>query len=90
MQKIQSDIRIFTTSDGKTEIKVKLEDETVWLKQYQLEELFENIRTSIVKHIYNIYQTVELDKEATCAKIAQIQIEGNREITRQINRIFGS
>jgi len=90
MQKIQSDIRIFTTSDGITEIQVKLEDETVWLKQYQLEELFETIRTSIVKHISNIYQTVEWDKEATFAKIAQVQIEGNREITRQINRIFGS
>lgn len=85
MQRTQSEIRIFTSRDGITDIQVKLEDETVWLNQYQLEELFETNRTSITKHISNIYQTGELEKEATCAKIAQVQKEGNREITRQIN-----
>ena len=84
MQRTQSEIRIFTSRDGITDIQVKLEDETVWLNQYQLEELFETNRTSITKHISNIYQTGELEKEATCAKIAQVQKEGNREITRQI------
>jgi len=84
MQRTRSEIKIFTSRDGNTEIQVKLEDETVWLNQYQLEELFETNRTSITKHISNIYQTGELEKEATCAKIAQVQKEGNREITRQI------
>lgn len=85
MQRTQSEIRIFTSRDGITDIQVKLEDETVWLNQYQLEELFKTNRTSITKHISNIYQTGELEKEATCAKIAQVQKEGNREIRRQIN-----
>ena len=49
-----SDFEIFTTDDGKTEIQVKLENDTVWLNQYQLEELFKTNRTSINRHISNI------------------------------------
>lgn len=85
MQKNKSEIEIFTSKDGKTEIQVKLEGETVWLNQYQMEELFETDRTSITRHISNIYKSEELGKEATSAKIAQVQKEGDREITRQIN-----
>jgi len=85
MQKNTSEIEIFTSKDGKTEIQVTLEGETVWLNQYQLEELFETDRTSITRHILNIYKSEELSKESTSAKIAQVQKEGNREITRQIN-----
>jgi len=85
MQKNISEIKIFTSKDGKTEIQVKLEGETVWLNQYQLEELFETDRTSITRHISNIYKSEELSKETTNAKIAQVQKEGDREITRQIN-----
>jgi len=85
MQKNISEIKIFTSKDGKTEIQVKLEGETVWLNQYQLEELFETDRTSITRHISNIFKSEELSKETTSAKIAQVQKEGDREITRQIN-----
>ena len=85
MQKDTSKIEIFTSKDGKTEIQVKLEGETVWLNQYQFEELFETNRTSITRHISNIYRSEELSKETTSAKIAQVQKEGAREITRQIN-----
>jgi len=85
MQKNTSEIKIFTSKDGKTEIQVKLEGETVWLNQYQLEELFVTDRTSITRHISNIYKSEELSKEATSAKIAQVQKEGDRKITRQIN-----
>ena len=81
---INSEIQIFTSKDGKTEIQVTLENETVWLNQYQLESLFQTNRTSINRHISNIYKTEELDKESTCAKFAQVQKEGNREIKRQI------
>ena len=77
-------MQIFTSKDGKTEIQVTLENETVWLNQYQLESLFQTNRTSINRHISNIYKTEELDKESTCAKFAQVQKEGNREIKRQI------
>jgi prophage maintenance system killer protein len=80
-----SAIQLFTSKDGKTEIQVKLENDTVWLNQYQLESLFEIDRTSINRHILNIYKSEELNEISTCAKIAQVQKEGNREIKRHIN-----
>ena len=81
----KSEIIIYQADNGKTEIKVKFDNETVWLNQYQLEELFETDRTSITKHISNIYKTEELDRNLTCAKIAQVQVEGNRTVTRKVN-----
>jgi len=81
----KSDILFYQTSDGQTKIDVRLEDETVWLNQYQLEILFQTDRTSILKHIRNIYESGELKEESTCAKIAQVQQEGNRKVNRSIN-----
>ena len=79
-----SGIEIFKAANGKTEIQVKLDNETVWLNQYQLEELFQTDRTSITRHISNIYKSKELEKNATCAKIAQVQMEGNCELIQKI------
>jgi len=80
-----SSIEIFTSKDGQTEIQVRFDNETVWINQYQLEDLFQTERSAISKHISNIYRSKELAKDSTCAKIAQVQIEGNRTIKRQIN-----
>ena len=80
-----SEIILYQTADGQIKIDVRLEDETVWLNQNQLEDLFQTDRTSIVKHIKNIYESGELSEVATCAKIAQVQLEGNRKVTRQIS-----
>jgi prophage maintenance system killer protein len=80
-----SEIQIFQSEDGTTVIQVKLEKDTVWLNQNQLEYLFQTNRTSINRHISNIYKSGELLKESTCAKIAQVQTEGDREITRDIS-----
>jgi len=80
-----SNIEIYTTENGKTEIQVQFNEDTVWLNQYQLEELFETNRSSITKHISNIYKSAELEKESTCAKIEQVRKEGKRQITRRIN-----
>ena len=74
-------IVIYQTEDGQTQIDVRLEDETVWLTQAQMAELFETDRTSIVRHINNIYRIDELERESTCAKIAQVQTEGKREVS---------
>jgi len=74
----QDQIVIYQTEDGQTQIDVRLENETVWLTQAQMAELFETDRTSIVRHINNIYKADELEREATCAKIAQVQTEGKR------------
>ena len=80
----KTEILIYQSKDGSTKIDVKLENETIWLSQYQLAELFQTDRTSIAKHIKNIIETGELTEEATCAKIAQVQKEGNRKVTRDI------
>ena len=77
-------IIIYQTEDGQTQIDVRLENETVWLTQAQMAELFQTDRTSIVRHINNIYKVEELDRESTCAKIAQVQIEGKRTVKRDI------
>ena len=66
------------------EVRIDEENETVWLNQYQLAELFQTDRTSILKHLKNIYATGELDEKATCAKIAQVQKEGKRMVTREV------
>lgn len=76
---------IYQTEDGQTQIDVRLENETVWLSQAQMAELFQTDRTSISRHISNIYKVDELDKESTYAEIAQVQIEeGRRQIRRTI------
>lgn len=80
----KGEIAIYQTPEGKTEIAVKLERETLWLHQYQLADLFETDRTSILKHIKNIHETGELSEEATCAKFAHVQMEGSRSVTRRI------
>ena len=80
----QNKIVIYQTEDGQTQIDVRLENDTVWLTQAQMAELFETDRTSIVRHINNIYRVDELEREVTCAKIAQVQTEGKRQVTRTI------
>ncbi len=77
-------IVIYQTEDGQTSIDVRMEGETVWLNQAQMAELFQTDRTSILRHIKNIYRTDELSEAATCAIFAQVRQEGKRTITRQI------
>lgn len=77
-------IIIYQTEDGQTQIDVRLENDTVWLTQAQMSELFQTDRTSIVRHIHNIYKVGELDQESTCVKIAQVQTEGKRLVRRTI------
>ncbi len=84
MKDERSEIVLYRTDDLQTQIEVRVEEESVWLTQAQLGELFQTNRTSILRHIKNIYQTKELDELATCAKIAQVRQEGRRIITRQI------
>ena len=77
-------IIIYQTDNDQTQIDVRLENETVWLTQAQMAELFQTDRTSIVRHINKIYADDELDRDSTCAKIAQVQKEGQRTVRRSI------
>ena len=65
-------------------LEVLVENETVWLTQSRLGELFGVDRTVVNRHIHNIYKTGELQESATCAKIAQVQNEGGRSISRTV------
>ncbi len=80
----KGEILIYQSKQGTTKIDVRLKDETVWLNQAQLAELFQTDRSSIAKHIQNIYDTCELQEDSTCAKIAQVQKEGSRNVKREI------
>ncbi len=79
-----SEIVIYQTPDKQTQVEVRFEGETFWLNQYQLAELFDTDRTSILKHLQNIYATGELAEEATCAKFAQVRQEGKRKVKRKV------
>lgn len=79
-----SSIVLYTADDGSTQLEVKLEKDTVWLTQNQMAELFGIDRTSILRHIKNIYNSEELEESSTCAKNAQVRVEGNRQIRREI------
>ena len=65
-------IVIYQTNDGETSIDVKLQDETVWLSQAQMAELFQKDRTVIGRHINNIFKEGELERDTTCAKFAHV------------------
>ena len=77
-------IVVYQPEEGISSLEVRLENDTVWLTQNQMAELFQTDRTSIVKHIGNIYNSSELDEFSTCAKIAQVQIEGKRKVKREM------
>jgi len=77
-------IVIYTAPDGTVQTEVRLRDETLWVTQPQMEDLFNTDRTSLVKHIQNILETGELEESATCAKFAQVRHEGKRRVRREI------
>ena len=80
----ENNIIIYQLEDGKTKIDVKIENDTVWLSQQQMAELFDTSRTNIIEHINNIYFEEELDKNSTCQKFRQVRKEGNRNVSREI------
>ena len=78
------EIIIYQTEDGLTKLDVRMEDETVWLTQQQMAELFQTSRTNVVDHIKNIYEEGELDENSTCRKFRQVRMEGSRQVTREL------
>ena len=72
-------IVIYQTKDGKTSIDVKLENETVWLTQAQMADLFQKDRTVIGRHINNVYREGELERDITCAKFAHMGSDNDQQ-----------
>ena len=80
----QDKIIIYQTEDGQTQIDVRLENETVWLTQAQMAELFQKTSQNITMHIRNAYKEGELEENATCKEFLQVQQEGNRIVSRRL------
>lgn len=79
-----SEIIIYTTPQGDIKLEVIVQDETVWLTQKAMGELFGVAKSTISEHLANIYQSRELEKEATVRKIRTVQNEAGREVTRSL------
>jgi len=77
-------IVIYKTPSGETAIDVKVEENAVWLALSHMAELFGKNKSTISRHLSNIYKEEELDQEATVAKKATVQIEENRKVEREI------
>ena len=81
----EDNIVFYTDDEDNVNIEVVLQNENVWLNIESLAKLFKIDRTGITRHINNIYKDEELEEDATCAKIAQVQKEGTRRVTRNIS-----
>lgn len=80
----KGEVLIYQSEDGLTHIEVKMEDETVWLTQQQMAELFQTSRTNVVEHIQHIYEEGELDEDSTCRNFRQVRLEGKRKVSREL------
>jgi hypothetical protein len=83
-EKPKNDIILFKTTDEKISIDVLFEDETVWLSQEQMAQLFEKGRSTIAEHITNVFEEGELEQNRTCRKFRQVRKEGTRDVEREI------
>lgn len=80
----KSNIIIYTTQDGLTKIETTFDEDTVWLSIDQMAELFQRDKSTISRHIKNIYSEGELVREGTVAFFATVQMEGDRQVAREI------
>ncbi len=82
--KNKGEIIIYESTDGLTKIDVKMVEETVWLTQAQLAELYQSSKSNISEHIKNIFAEGELTEDATVRKFRTVQIEGEKEVARDL------
>jgi len=80
-----SDLIFYQTEDGKTRIQCRFEDESLWLTQAQMAELFQTTPQNITQHIKAIYEEVELREHSTCKPLLQVRSEGGRQVRRQLS-----
>src|SRR5690625_3194897 len=79
-----SQFLMYQTEDGETKINVRLENETVWMTQRAMAELYQKRIPTINEHIKNIYKERELDEKATIRKNLIVQTEGTRQVEREV------
>lgn len=78
------ELLLYRRDDGSPALEVRLEDESLWLSQQQIAELFQTSRTNVVEHLRNIYAEGELEESATCRRFRQVRTEGARKVTREL------
>lgn len=81
----RGDMVIYQAPDGSVELDVRLEKESIWLNLNQLAKLFDRDKSVISRHLRNVFQEGELERETTVAKNATVQMEGDRKVTRQVD-----
>jgi len=81
----KGELLVFRSKDGQIKLEVRLENETVWLTQKMIAELFQVGVNTFNYHIKEIFECVELDREATIRKFRIVRMEGRRQVTRQID-----
>ena len=79
-----SDLILYTTDDGRSQIKLRAKDQTVWLSQREMSQLFDVSTDNVGLHLKNIFEDGELSLEATTEESSVVQIEGNREVQRPV------
>lgn len=82
VEPVKSELILYQTEDGQTRIEIRLQDETVWMSQKLMAELFQTTPQNITIHLRNIFKEGELDEEATCKDFLQVQAEGSRRVER--------
>lgn len=80
-----TNLLMYQTEDGQTKINVRLENETVWMTQKAIAELFQKGVNTINEHIKNIYNEGELDEQSTIRRNRIVQVEGKREVEREVS-----
>jgi hypothetical protein len=79
-----SDLILYQTEDGKTRIQCRSEDESLWLTQAQMADLFQTTPQNITQHIKSIYEEGELSEDSTCKPLLQVRSEGGRQVKRTL------
>ena len=79
-----ADFLIFASQNEGNSVEVRFENDTLWLTQQLMADLFQTSRTNIVEHIQNIYRDQELEEPATCRNFRQVRLEGKREVSREL------
>lgn len=80
-----TDLILYTTDDGRSQIKLRAKDQTVWLTQLEMAELFDATKQNISLHLKNLFEEGELDAGATVKESLTVQNEGCRDVQRPVN-----
>lgn len=81
----KGELLIYRSEDGQVKLEVRLENETMWLTQKMMAELFQTSKQNISQHIQSIYEEGELSPEATVKKFLTVRYEGNRQVRRSLD-----